>query len=68
MRPSIVTWLAVSLLVSSPFSALSLAQTNRAIARAADLQRQADQRRQTLWLLFFVAFSIGVWIAMRIAS
>ena len=40
--------------------ALSLAQTNRAIARAADLQRQADQRRQTLWLLFFVAFTIGV--------
>ncbi len=44
--------------------ALSLAQTNRAIARAADLQRQADQRRQTLWLLFFIAFSIGVWIAI----
>lgn len=43
--------------------ALSLAQTNRSMARASDLRRQADQRRQTLWLLFFVALVIGVWIA-----
>ena len=43
--------------------ALSLAQTNRSMARASDLQRQADQRRQTLWILFFVSFVIAVWIA-----
>lgn len=43
--------------------ALSLAQTTRAMARAGDLQRQADQRRQTLWVLFFVSFIIAVWIA-----
>jgi methyl-accepting chemotaxis protein len=43
--------------------ALSLAQTNRAVARAADLRRQADQRRQTLWILFFASSVIGVWIA-----
>ena len=40
--------------------ALSLAQTNRSMARAADLQRQADQRRQTLWILFFASFVIAV--------
>jgi methyl-accepting chemotaxis protein len=44
--------------------ALSLAQTNRSMARAADLQRQADQRRQTLWILFFASFIIAVWIAV----
>ena len=43
--------------------ALSLAQSNRAMARAADLQRQADQRRQTLWILFFISAVIAVWIA-----
>ncbi len=43
--------------------ALSLAQTNRAMARAADLQRQAEYRRQTLWILFFASFVIAVWIA-----
>ncbi len=44
--------------------ALSLAQTNRSMARAGDLQRQADQRRQTLWLLFFASFVIGAGIAI----
>ena len=43
--------------------ALSLAQTTRSMARAADLQRQAEQRRQTLWILFFASFVIAVWIA-----
>jgi methyl-accepting chemotaxis protein len=43
--------------------ALSLAQTNRSMARAGDLRRQADQRRQTLWILFFASSVIGVWIA-----
>ncbi|HYC33956.1 MAG TPA: methyl-accepting chemotaxis protein [Gemmatimonadales bacterium] len=43
--------------------ALSLAQTTRSMARAADLQRQAEQRRQTLWALFFASFVIAVWIA-----
>ncbi|HEY9505551.1 MAG TPA: hypothetical protein VIQ27_06250, partial [Gemmatimonadales bacterium] len=35
--------------------ALSLAHTSRSMARAADLGRQADQRRQMLWLLFLVS-------------
>jgi methyl-accepting chemotaxis protein len=40
--------------------ALSLAQTSRAMTRAADLGRQAEQRRQMLWLLFGVSFLVGV--------
>jgi methyl-accepting chemotaxis protein len=40
--------------------ALSLAQTSRSMARAADLGRQADQRRQVLWLLFFVSLMVGI--------
>jgi methyl-accepting chemotaxis protein len=32
------------------------------MARAADLGRQADQRRQTLWLLFFISLIMGVLI------
>ncbi len=39
--------------------ALSLAQTSRSIARASDLGRQADQRRQMLWLLFFISLLVG---------
>jgi methyl-accepting chemotaxis protein len=39
--------------------ALSLAQTSRSMGRAADLGRQADQRRQMLWLLFFISLVIG---------
>jgi len=42
--------------------ALSLAQTSRAIARAADLGRQADHRRQMLWLLFFISLLLGITI------
>src|SRR5687767_11184640 len=41
---------------------LSLAQTSRAMARAADLGRQADHRRQMLWLLFFVSLLLGIFI------
>ena len=44
--------------------ALSLAQTSRSMARAADLGRQADQRRQMLWLLFFVSLVVGVSIVV----
>jgi len=39
---------------------LSLAQTSRAMARSADLGRQADYRRQMLWLLFFVSLLTGI--------
>ncbi|HEY7481505.1 MAG TPA: methyl-accepting chemotaxis protein [Gemmatimonadales bacterium] len=42
--------------------ALSLAQTSRSMARAADLGRQADQRRQVLWLLFFISLTVGITI------
>ncbi len=38
---------------------LSLAHTSRSMARAADLGRQADQRRQMLWLLFVVSLVVG---------
>jgi methyl-accepting chemotaxis protein len=50
--------------------ALSLAHTTRSMARAADLGRQADQRRQMLWVLFLVSlvvgFSIVFWTARMI--
>jgi methyl-accepting chemotaxis protein len=39
---------------------LSLAQTSRSMARAADLGRQADHRRQMLWLLFFISLLVGI--------
>jgi methyl-accepting chemotaxis protein len=39
---------------------LSLAQTSRSMARAADLGRQADHRRQMLWLLFFISLLMGI--------
>src|SRR5919106_469943 len=39
---------------------LSLAQTSRALARAADLGRQADHRRQMLWLLFLISLVTGI--------
>lgn len=42
--------------------ALSLAQSSRAVARAGDLGRQADHRRQMLWLLFFVSLLLGIGI------
>jgi methyl-accepting chemotaxis protein len=41
---------------------LSLAQTSRSMASAADLGRQADHRRQMLWLLFFVSLVTGILI------
>ncbi|HKU62133.1 MAG TPA: HAMP domain-containing methyl-accepting chemotaxis protein [Gemmatimonadales bacterium] len=44
--------------------ALSLAQTSRSLSRARELRLQADQRRQTMWLLFFASFGIGVWIVL----
>ena len=43
---------------------LSLAHTSRAMARAADLGRQADHRRQMLWLLFFVSLLLGISIVL----
>jgi methyl-accepting chemotaxis protein len=39
--------------------ALALAQTNRALARANDLRRDAGHRRSALWLLFFVSLTLG---------
>ncbi|HEY7614200.1 MAG TPA: methyl-accepting chemotaxis protein [Gemmatimonadales bacterium] len=44
--------------------ALSLAHTSRSMDRAADLGRQAEQRRQTLWLLFLVSMVMGVTIVL----
>jgi methyl-accepting chemotaxis protein len=40
--------------------ALALAQTNRALARANDLRKDAGHRRSALWLLFFVSLTLGV--------
>ncbi len=39
--------------------ALGLAQTTRSIARAGDLRRQADSRRNALWGLFFASLLLG---------
>ncbi|MGH7528477.1 MAG: methyl-accepting chemotaxis protein, partial [Gemmatimonadales bacterium] len=39
--------------------ALSLAQTNRSMARADDLRRQATDRRHMLWGLFLTALFLG---------
>ncbi|HKT60988.1 MAG TPA: HAMP domain-containing methyl-accepting chemotaxis protein [Gemmatimonadales bacterium] len=39
--------------------ALGLAQTTRSIARAVDLRRQADARRNALWGLFFASLVLG---------
>jgi methyl-accepting chemotaxis protein len=39
--------------------ALALAQTNRSMARAADLRREAGHRRSLLWLLLFVSLALG---------
>jgi methyl-accepting chemotaxis protein len=44
--------------------ALSLAQSSRSMGRAADLGRQADQRRQMLWLLFSVSLLLGISIVV----
>ncbi len=40
--------------------ALSLAQTNRSVARAADLRREATDRRRMLWGLFLTSLFLGV--------
>jgi methyl-accepting chemotaxis protein len=40
--------------------ALSLAQTNRSMARANDVRQQAADRRRALWILFFVSFVAGL--------
>jgi methyl-accepting chemotaxis protein len=40
--------------------ALSLAQTNRSLARANELRQQAADQRKTLWVLFFVSFLSGI--------
>jgi methyl-accepting chemotaxis protein len=39
--------------------ALALAQTNRSLARANELRRDAQHRRSLLWLLLFVSLIIG---------
>jgi methyl-accepting chemotaxis protein len=39
--------------------ALALAQTNRSMVRAKDLQRDAGHRRSLLWLLLFVSLALG---------
>jgi methyl-accepting chemotaxis protein len=39
--------------------ALALAQTNRSMARANDLRREAQQRRSLLWLLLTVSLALG---------
>jgi methyl-accepting chemotaxis protein len=39
--------------------ALALAQTNRSMARASDIRREAQQRRSLLWLLLFVSLALG---------
>ncbi len=39
--------------------ALGLAQTTRSVARAMDLRRQADQRRNGLWGLFLASLLLG---------
>jgi methyl-accepting chemotaxis protein len=39
--------------------ALALAQTNRSMVRAAELRRNASQRRMMLWALLFVSLSVG---------
>jgi methyl-accepting chemotaxis protein len=40
--------------------ALALAQTNRSLARANELRREAGRQRSVLWLLFFVSLTIAV--------
>jgi methyl-accepting chemotaxis protein len=40
--------------------ALALAQTNRAMVRANDLRREAQQRRSLLWILLLASLALGV--------
>jgi methyl-accepting chemotaxis protein len=44
----------------SDVRALALAQTNRSLARANELRREAGRRRSVLWLLFFTSLAIGI--------
>ncbi|HET7598826.1 MAG TPA: HAMP domain-containing methyl-accepting chemotaxis protein [Gemmatimonadales bacterium] len=39
--------------------ALTLAQTNRSMARAAELKASAERRRALLWLFFFLSFGVA---------
>jgi methyl-accepting chemotaxis protein len=45
--------------------ALALAQTNRSLARATDIRREAQQRRSLLWLLLFVSTALGAGISIQ---
>jgi methyl-accepting chemotaxis protein len=45
--------------------ALALAQTNRSIARANELRREARHRRSLLWLLLFVSLALGAGISIQ---
>ncbi|MBA3345881.1 MAG: methyl-accepting chemotaxis protein [Gemmatimonadales bacterium] len=49
----------------SDVRALSLAQTNRSVARAEDLHREAEERRRTLWGLFLASLLLGVYTSVR---
>ncbi|HEU4681547.1 MAG TPA: methyl-accepting chemotaxis protein, partial [Gemmatimonadales bacterium] len=40
--------------------ALALAQTNRSLARANELRREAGRQRSVLWLLFLISLTIAV--------
>jgi methyl-accepting chemotaxis protein len=40
--------------------ALSLAQTNRSLARANELRREAGRHRSVLWLLFFISLTLAI--------
>jgi methyl-accepting chemotaxis protein len=39
--------------------ALALAQTNRSMARAGNIRREAEQRRSLLWVLLLVSLAVG---------
>ncbi|HEX6433982.1 MAG TPA: HAMP domain-containing methyl-accepting chemotaxis protein [Gemmatimonadales bacterium] len=45
--------------------ALALAQTNRSMARANELRRDAQHRRSLLWLLLFVSLALGTGISIQ---
>jgi methyl-accepting chemotaxis protein len=45
--------------------ALALAQTNRSMARANELRRDAQHRRSLLWLLLFVSLAVGAGISIQ---
>jgi methyl-accepting chemotaxis protein len=48
----------------SDVRALVLAQNNRSVARAEELQREAGQRRSVLWLLFLISLTAGIGISI----